>query len=139
MVDKVLIKNKLNRIETYLKELKAIKAPTYEEYCKNVVLKRFIERNIELAIEQVISICKHIVSRLNLREPASYAECFEILAENQIIERENLEIYKQMAKFRNLLIHVYDKVDDKIVYQVYKERLDDFEVFIEEIKKFFKI
>lgn len=139
MIDKVLIKNKLNKIETYLKELRDVNVNTYEEYCKNVILKRFIERNIELAIEQVISICKHIVSRLNLREPTSYADCFEILAENKIIKEENLEIYKQMAKFRNLLIHIYDKIDDKIVYQVYKERLKDFEVFIEEIKKFFNI
>jgi len=139
MIDKVLIKNKLNKIETYLKELRNVSVNTYEEYCKNVILKRFIERNIELAIEQVISICKHIVSRLNLREPASYADCFEILAENKIIKEENLEIYKQMAKFRNLLIHIYDKVDDKIVYQIYKERLKDFEVFVEEIKKFFNI
>lgn len=119
--------------------MKNVNVGSYEEYCKNIILKRFIERNIELAIEQVISICKHIISKLNLREPSSYAECFEILVENGIISEKNLEIYKQMARFRNLLIHIYDKLDDRIVYKIYKERLKDFEIFAEEIKSYFNI
>lgn len=133
------VTNKLKKIEQYVEELKNIKEVSFEEFQKNIVIKRFIERNLELAIQQMIDVCKHIVSRLNLREPNSYADCFEILGEKRIVSEENLEKYKNMVKFRNLLIHIYDTVSDKIVYQVYKERLKDFEIFIKEIKNYFKI
>ncbi len=83
---------------------------------------------MELAIQQMIDVCKHIVSRLNLREPISYADCFEILEEKRIVSEENLDKYKNMVKFRNLLIHI-----------VFKDRLSDFDSFIEEIKKAFSL
>ncbi|MCD6489317.1 MAG: DUF86 domain-containing protein [Thermodesulfobacterium sp.] len=139
MIDKILVKNKLKKIEQYMEELKNIKELSFEEFQKNIVIKRFIERNLELAIQQMIDVCKHIVSRLNLREPNSYADCFEILEENRIVSEENLEKYKNMAKFRNLLIHIYDTVSDKIVFKVFKDHLGDFDSFTEEIKKAFNL
>ncbi len=87
----------------------------------------------------MIDVCKHIVSRLNLREPNSYVDCFEILGEKGIVSEENLEKYKNMAKFRNLLIHIYDTVSDKIVFEVFKDNLSDFDSFVEEIKKAFNL
>ena len=139
MIDKILVKNKLKKIEQYVEELKNIKELSFEEFQKNIVIKRFIERNLELAIQQMIDVCKHIVSRLNLREPNSYADCFEILEENRIVSEENLEKYKNMAKFRNLLIHIYDTVSDKIVFKVFKDHISDFDSFAEEIKKTFNL
>jgi len=133
------VTNKLKKIEQYVEELKNIKEVSFEEFQKNIVIKRFIERNLELAIQQMIDVCKHIVSRLNLREPNSYADCFEILGEKRIVSEENLEKYKNMAKFRNLLIHIYDTVSDKIVFEVFKDNLSDFDSFVEEIKKAFNL
>ncbi len=139
MIDKTLVKNKLKKIEQYVEEFKNIKEISFEEFQKNVVIKRFIERNLELAVQQMIDICKHIVSRLNLREPTSYADCFEILKEKEIVSEENLDRYKNMAKFRNLLIHIYDTVSDKIVFKVFKEHLSDFKEFIKEIERAFSL
>jgi uncharacterized protein YutE (UPF0331/DUF86 family) len=79
MIDQPLIEKKLRKIEEFLKELKIVNIENYEEFKRNIVAKRFIERNLELAIEQMIDICKHLVSGLDLKEPETFAECFEIL------------------------------------------------------------
>ncbi len=139
MIDKVLIRSKLKKIEEFAEELKSRRKVSFEDFQKNIVLKRFVERNLELAIQQMIDICKHIVSRLNLREPVSYADCFEILAEEGYLSEENLEKYKNMARFRNLLIHIYEKVTDKIVYEIFQKNLEDFGFFVDEIKMAFKL
>jgi len=40
-----------------------------------------------------------------------------------------------MTRFRNLLVHVYAKVDDSRVYEFLLEDLEDFDLFAREIAK----
>ncbi len=47
MIDKPLVEKKLRRIEEFLRELKSVKIGTIEEFKKDIITKRFIERNIE--------------------------------------------------------------------------------------------
>lgn len=139
MIDKKLIEKKLRRIEDFLKELEIVKIDTIEDFKEDIVTKRFIERNIELAIEQMIDICKHFVSGFDLKEPETYTECLDILAKERIILEENLDTYKSMVRFRNILIHAYEGVNDSITYGIYKKRLEDFRLFTKEIRGYLLI
>ena len=38
-----------------------------------------------------------------------------------------------MAKFRNLLVHLYWDVNDKKIYEILQSELDDFNEFIKQI------
>jgi len=136
MIDKTLVEKKLGRIEEFLRELKNVEMSTVEEFKENVITRRFIERNIELAIEQMIEICKHFVSGLDLSEPETYSECFDMLAKEGVILEQSLDTFKSMVRFRNILIHAYEGVDDSITYGIYKRRLDDFKNFIKEIRDY---
>jgi len=137
MINKSLIEKKLKKIETFLKEIESAKAPdNFQAFSENIVFKRFTERNIELAIEQMIDICKHFVSGLDLKEPETYAECFEILGEAKVLPVETVDIFRTMVKYRNLLIHAYDGVDDTITFGIYKKRLGDFRIFIKAVREY---
>jgi uncharacterized protein YutE (UPF0331/DUF86 family) len=65
LIDKKLLERKVLKIEGYLRELKSVKVETLQDYRENFVIKRFIERNLELIIEQIIDICRHLVSRIS--------------------------------------------------------------------------
>lgn len=136
MTDKLLIEKKLRKIEELLRELALVSIDTLEKFKEDVVTRRFIERNIELAVEQMTDICKHLVCSLELSEPETYSECFDILAKEGVVSKDNCETFKTMIRFRNILIHVYDGVDDSITYGIYKIRLNDFKVFIREIRDY---
>jgi uncharacterized protein YutE (UPF0331/DUF86 family) len=138
MIDKILIERKLRNIEEFLKELEAAPVTNFEEFKANVVTRRFIERNIELAIEQMVDICKHLVSGLDLKEPETYAECFESLAGSNIIRAESVAQFQAMVRFRNMLIHIYDGIDDSITYGIYTKHLGDFRLFITQLREFIK-
>lgn len=43
-----------------------------------------------------------------------------------------------MAKFRNLLIHLYWEVDNERVYQMLNENLDDIDRFLDAIGSYLK-
>lgn len=136
MIDRPLIEKKLRKIEDFLRELEIVRIESYEGFMENIVTKRFIERSLELAIEQMIDICKHFVSALDLKEPETYSECFEILATGGIIPAETVSKFQSMVRFRNLLIHVYDGVDDSITYGIYIRHLGDFRDFIKVIRDY---
>jgi len=136
MIDKLLIEKKLRKIEEFLHELKTAKVKNFVEFRKDIVTKRFIERNLELAIEQMVDICKHFVSGLDLREPETYAECFQILSEGKVIPKKTVDTFQAMVRFRNVLIHGYDGIDDAITYKIYKNRMKDFKTFIDTIRNY---
>jgi len=41
-----------------------------------------------------------------------------------------------MARFRNLLVHRYGKIDDERIWTILQEDLKDFELFISKIERF---
>jgi uncharacterized protein YutE (UPF0331/DUF86 family) len=133
-----MVEGKLRKIEQFLRELEDADRPKgFEAFSRNIVFKRFVERNIELAAEQMVDICRHIVSALDLREPKSYAECFEMLGEAEVVPKEHVSVFQKMARFRNFLIHGYDGVDDAVTFGVYTRNLDDFRLFVAVIRRYF--
>ena len=45
-------------------------------------------------------------------------------------DKGDLAIFQNMASFRNMLVHHYEKIDDEVVFGLFKKRLSDFEHFI---------
>ncbi len=138
MIDKLLVEKKLRKIEEFIGEIQNGKIGSYDEFKENVIIKRFIERNLELALEQMIDICRHLVCGLDLKEPETYAECFEILAAGKVISKDTIGMFQSMARFRNMLIHIYDNVDDSVTYGIYMRHLDDFNIFAGSIRAYLK-
>ncbi|MCP4104354.1 MAG: DUF86 domain-containing protein [Desulfobacteraceae bacterium] len=60
------------------------------------------------------------------------------MAENGILKPEELPTFQNMASFRNLLVHYYERVDDEIVYGIFKNNLPDFSVFADRIVDYLK-
>ena len=83
-------------------------------------------------------IASHIISTKGFQRAESYAEMFEILNKNNI-KGENLSTnLVNMARFRNVLVHGYAKIDNSRVILFIKQRLIDVENFIKEILKLIK-
>ena len=75
----------------------------------------------------------HIVARKGQRAPQDYADCFTILVELNVITSELATPLKKMARFRNLIVHLYWKVDNHRVYEIIQEDLDDLDIFRQQI------
>ncbi|RLE07299.1 MAG: DUF86 domain-containing protein, partial [Candidatus Aminicenantes bacterium] len=92
--------------------------------------------NLIIIIEGAIDICNHIVARAGGRAPTDYGDCFAILGELEILSPELVEKLKKMAKFRNLLVHLYWKVDNQRVFNIIQKDINDIKLFLLAIKKF---
>ncbi|MBW1961257.1 MAG: DUF86 domain-containing protein [Deltaproteobacteria bacterium] len=133
MVNRVLVERILTDIKSNLQDLKDASDITWEVYVLDKRARRFVERTLHIMIEACIDIAQHIISDRQLREPANYRDTFVVLAENGIIDVKDLKRFENMASFRNLLVHYYERIDDEVVFGIFKRNLSDFEMFIHRI------
>jgi uncharacterized protein YutE (UPF0331/DUF86 family) len=63
------------------------------------------------AIESALSLCYHVSAKKLKKAPGDYVECFIILEDEEIIPRELSEKLKKIARFRNMLVHMYWKIE----------------------------
>ena len=135
MVNEEVISRKLSQLNSYISQLRETTDIDWKKYQKDIRSRAFVERYLHLAIEEVIDIANHFVSFNRWREPRGYRDLFLILAEHKIIPPEELSTYQNMASFRNMLVHHYEKIDEQLVFGIFKKHLGDFDRFIEYIKK----
>lgn len=126
MVDDALVLRKLAEFEEYSFQIQEYKGITVQQYQQDWKLQRIVERTLQMIIETCADIASHIISDRKYRILKSYAETFEILFENNLLTKDLFEMMKEMAKFRNIVVHHYDKVDAEIVVGILKKNLNDF-------------
>ena len=79
-----------------------VASQTFESYCANELVRSAVERKFEIIGEAL--------NRINRDDP-------ELLA--------RIRHYRDIISFRNILVHGYDAIDDRIVWGVIEEDLDD--------------
>ncbi len=126
MVDKELILKKLSEIEEHLQELEEFKDISIDDYRKDWKIQRIVERTLQILIEICIDVANHIISDEKWRIPSSYSETFKILYENRVIDDELFKNLEKMAKFRNIIVHNYDKISPEVMVNILKKDLIDF-------------
>ena len=137
MLDKERILIKIDELRGYLQELAQIMPSDFNEY-QSIEKKRSCERLLQLSIESVIDMCKILVSSLRLGIPSEEIDLFESLFRKGIITDKILRMLKEMRGLRNILVHEYAEVDDKLIFKILHTRLNDFDNFIKIILNFIK-
>lgn len=120
MVDKEKIEQRLMKLEQAVRKLKEIANQSWDEYKENEALRDRAERNLQVAAQTCIDIANHIISDKGFRTPQGYADSFNVLCEEGLIPGGLADQMKLVAGFRNILVHDYLEIDNKIVYQSLK-------------------
>jgi len=124
-----LIKMRCQEISDSLERLEKIKNSPKEKFLKNRDLQDIASYRLLVAIEASMNLCYHISARKLKKAPDEYAECFGILGEAEIIPKELAEELKKMARFRNMLVHMYWKMDYEIIFDILQNNLQQLKQF----------
>ena len=89
-----------------------------------------------VAIESCIDMCNHVIARNGYRVPEDYADTFKVMAEAGAFDPDFSDDLRNMARFRNRLVHLYWQLDDKQVFEIMRNRLNDFKKFLDSISRF---
>jgi len=136
MINHSLIKERISEIRQAIEGLKSLAALEKNEFLGDLNWCDSAKYKLIVAIEAAISICNHIAARKFKKAPESYADCFLMLGDLKVISKELSEKLSNMAKFRNMLVHIYWQIDNEKVYEILNNNLIDLEDYIKELKKF---
>jgi len=138
-IDKNLVQGKIDIIEKNLDFLGEYKGYNVKKFLNSYKDVQAVKYSLFETIEACIDIASHIISIKNFERAENYAEMFEILEKNNIIESKLSIKLSNMARFRNILVHSYAKIDNSKVLEYVNEELVDIENFIKKMLELIKI
>lgn len=133
---KELIRTKVKEIEESIGLVEEHLPGTFDEFASMGLIKDGIYKRVEFAVENVFDICAIINTDLVLGVPSDDEEIIENLVKSEILSEEMRAKLKAMRGFRNIVVHKYGKIDDKLAFTLLKENLLDFYAFIKRVEAF---
>lgn len=111
----------------------------FDEIVKDRTVVSAILWNLYVVVQGSIDLALKCIPELNLRQPETYADAFNVLYEAKMIPKELRDNLVKMAKFRNRLAHAYAGIDLNRIYEILTARLKDIHLFLKlmhtELKK----
>lgn len=123
------IQTKIDVIFNNLDKLKFFKAKSYEEFISDF---RNIDASLHIfqtSIQALLDIGSYIIASLGLKTPNTNAEIIEILSEAGHISKDKKDTYIKMSQFRNRIVHLYNQIDTKALYNIVVNELGDIKEF----------
>lgn len=135
-----VIANRLKLLAEYLDELQTFgkQANSFKAYLEDTLLRRAVERTLQIAVEACLDIGRRLISLEGFRYPEDNKDVFQVLIEEKIVSKTLSYHLLDMARFRNLMVHDYAKVDDAKVYGILKKRIGDFDQYARAIVLYFE-
>ena len=132
----------LNRLFTEmdesLRKLRSLSQLSEDEFLSHYEKIDTSKYNFIVAIEAIIDICNRIISKRELGFPQDYSDVIKLMSQEGVLEGDLVGRLIEMVKFRNMLVHLYWKIENDKLYQYLRENLGDFEAFKEAIRKYLK-
>jgi uncharacterized protein YutE (UPF0331/DUF86 family) len=127
-----VIQRKFALLDRQILELSAhLKDVTFTSFKNDWALRSMAERALQVMVEIVIDIAERILALEGAGPSATAGECIEKLVDLKVLSSN--QPYVEMVRFRNLIVHQYEEIDPKIVFNIAKNKLDHFRQFRDEI------
>lgn len=135
--DRHYIEDSLAALEDNLSFLLDLAQRPKQEFTSNREASYSAAYALMVCIEAVSGVAAHLLATTSRATPKGMSNTFQLLYEEKILSSPDLvQQLSEMARFRNLIVHRYWKVDYGLVYEILHNHLGDFRAFAEEILRF---
>jgi len=125
--DKDILQAKLQIINKRLQFLRKEKNSFDSSSSEKDVLA--VKHALQEMIEACLDIANHIISSENAGEAKTYASYFDKLHNISIIDKNLKHNLRRMAKFRNVLVHLYADIEISQVKEILNSNLQDIDEY----------
>lgn len=126
-----IILQKLQSLDETISELRSLGPVSAGELLQDWRTRRAVERDLQVLVEVVIDICQRVIALSGQTPATTGGDAVERCIAMGVIA--NREPYRQMVRFRNFIVHRYERVDAEILAEMVNRRLEDFAQFRQEV------
>lgn len=134
-MDKDVILAKLEMLMRCVERIKSQNIQTLEDLENSLDKQDIILLNLQRAVQVCVDIGNHVIVDFGIT-PNTMADTFKILAEKNLISKPNAVNLSKAVGFRNIAVHQYEAIDNKIIFAIVKNNLNDFSEFAASVAKF---
>lgn len=128
-----IIEHKLRVIEEKVENIKSWGIDSFQKLHASTLLQDAVERALQVAIEAMIDVTERILALKKVPPQNSAAKNMCKLHELKILS--DASKYEEMVRFRNFIVHRYEKIDLEVLYNIVSKMLPLFHQFVDEIRK----
>lgn len=129
-----VIQRKLALLDSQLVMLeKHLGTVTIEEFRESWMLRSMTERALQVCVEIVIDVCERIIALEGHGPVASGSECVDKMVSLGLLPAQ--DPFKSMIRFRNFVVHQYEQINPEILFDLARNKSNDFRQFISAIDK----
>jgi uncharacterized protein YutE (UPF0331/DUF86 family) len=130
MLNKDIIEKKNQQIISYLNEISPVIEMDFDEYKSDIYKIRTLERNIQLIVDNMVDINNELIAGNNIEPADDYYNSFIKLEENNILSEDLTRSLAPLTGLRNRLVHEYEGVDQKILFDTIQRRIIDIKEYL---------
>lgn len=120
---------RLRVIANNVNALRELGEAPLDEFVSTFFLHAAAERGFQVAIQSALDIGAILLSEAGTDTPTEYRDIFPKLTEIGVLPESLATRLVAMAKFRNVLVHLYLEIEVERLYQYIQHNLEDFDEF----------
>jgi uncharacterized protein YutE (UPF0331/DUF86 family) len=124
------VQSKIDIVIDNLEKLGILKRKTYEDFISDFRNIDSTLHRLQTSIQALLDIGSYIIASKGLKTPNTNAEIVEILTESGNIPENKKESYIKMSQFRNRIVHLYNRIDLKVLYEILINELEEIKDFL---------
>lgn len=134
-IDVPVIRRHLAALRESLQVLAAHSGVSAEDLDADTESRWIVERGLQLCAQNALDIATHIAASRG-RDVPEYASAIDELGRLGVLDRRFAAEFRNVAGFRNVLVHGYLDVDLDVLCTLLNERLGEFESFAAQVEAY---
>ena len=133
MVDKNVIAGRAQQIEGHLARIAPCASLSLKKYLADPAAQDIVEYNLFRIVNHLIDMVQHIVVDEGYGFPESAYEAAEMLRKKGILKQAEVEAFKKMIGFRNVVGHDYISINKRTVHTILTKGQKDIRTLLSRI------
>jgi uncharacterized protein YutE (UPF0331/DUF86 family) len=137
-LDPALVTRKLLLVAADIEPLREIRDRGADAYVSSRIDQAVVERLLERAVGRMIDVNYHLITASGQPPPADYHSSFLKLTELGVLDADFARRIARAAGLRNRIVHDYDDLDPRKVFEALGDALRDVPVYLARINEYMK-
>lgn len=122
-----IVAEKIAYAREMLAAIRRLPLKSYDEFRADFRNAAAAESYLRRSLESVFDLGRHILAKGFAAAPAEYKELVAALVKNEVLSREEGQILRPMAGYRNRMVHFYQEIGSEELYNICLNELADIE------------
>ena len=138
MIRTAIVTERVAWVRKMLEGIRNLPLASYEQFISDARTPAAAESYLRRALEAVLDLGRHVLAKGFALAPAEYKEVADELVRTAVLSEQAGALLRQMAGYRNRLVHFYHEVSQEELHLICSRRLSEIELICEEIVTWLK-